>query len=200
MGARGKSKYSKVFQEGQRFGKWTVVSSEIVIDHEAKINCRCDCGTITLVSCYTILNETSTACKICSHKKTGRDRHSWKGVGDIPASRFKRIANPLERQALAETWNMSGGVCALTGWPISLNDRTASPDRIDPTKGYTTDNIQWVHKHVNISKNVFDMEHFISLCHAVVRQHSYDPQKKHSDNVFGHKLGSTDLSKDQNYD
>lgn len=194
MGLKNKSKYSGVFLEGQRFSKWVVVSSNIVIEHEAKVLCQCDCGTRALVSCYTILKGTSTACTICSHAKSGKHRHSWKGIGDIPASRFKRIKNPLERQALAETWIKSKGICALTGWQISIEDRTASPDRIDPSKGYTVDNIQWVHKHANISKNMFDMDHFITLCHAIVNQHPINPHKQYSDNVFGKQISGSESS------
>ena len=47
---------------------------------------------------------------------------------------------------------LSGGVCQITSIPFELdntqgskrNPFTASPDRIDNTKGYTKDNVQWV--------------------------------------------------------
>lgn len=43
--------------------------------------------------------------------------------------------------------------CALTGWSIRFGKRqTASLDRIDSTKGYTSDNIQLIHKDINILK------------------------------------------------
>jgi len=45
--------------------------------------------------------------------------------------------------------------------------RTASLDRIDSTKNYTIDNIQWVHKDVNKMKMDFSQEYFIEMCRLV---------------------------------
>ena len=48
--------------------------------------------------------------------------------------------------------------CSYTGLPLKFNskttmsDGTASIDRIDSSKDYTIDNIQWVHKKVNTIK------------------------------------------------
>lgn len=47
---------------------------------------------------------------------------------------------------------------------------TASLDRIDSTKGYTLDNIQWVHKHINVMKMDLDQEYFIKLCKLVTKK------------------------------
>jgi len=45
------------------------------------------------------------------------------------------------------------------------NDRsriqTASPDRIDSTKGYATDNFQWVHKRINRMKNILSTDELL---------------------------------------
>jgi len=41
---------------------------------------------------------------------------------------------------------------------------TASLDRIDSTKGYTLDNIQWVHKTLNRLKMNLDNQEFIEWC------------------------------------
>ena len=45
---------------------------------------------------------------------------------------------------------------------------TASLDRIDSSKGYIEGNVQWVHKHINLMKNVFSNEYFIEMCKQVV--------------------------------
>ncbi len=46
-------------------------------------------------------------------------------------------------------------------------ERTASLDRIDSSKGYTKDNIQWVHKHVNLMKHKFDQKYFVDICKLI---------------------------------
>lgn len=45
---------------------------------------------------------------------------------------------------------------------------TASIDRIDSSKGYTKDNIQWVHKNVNIMKMDQTMDQFLYICKKIV--------------------------------
>jgi len=44
---------------------------------------------------------------------------------------------------------------------------TASLDRIDSTKSYHKDNIQWVHKRVNRMKMNYTMEEFVDWCKKV---------------------------------
>lgn len=67
--------------------------------------------------------------------------------------------------------------CALTGMDISFaktkkghatGETTASLDRIDPSRGYTEGNVQWVHKWVNIIKWDFTQEEFLDICKMVV--------------------------------
>lgn len=46
---------------------------------------------------------------------------------------------------------------------------TASLDRIDSSKGYTLDNIQWIHKDLNTMKMAFDQKYFLEMCVAVAK-------------------------------
>ena len=67
--------------------------------------------------------------------------------------------------------------CALSGLPISISntvkgdmnrgETTASLDRINSTKGYSRDNVQWVHKTVNKMKMDLDESEFIGMCKAI---------------------------------
>lgn len=55
------------------------------------------------------------------------------------------------------------------GWGRGFQTNgTASLDRIDNTKGYIENNVQWVHKDINQMKMDFTMEYFIELCNKVV--------------------------------
>lgn len=66
--------------------------------------------------------------------------------------------------------------CALTGLDVFFPKTskeyktftaTASVDRIDPNLDYTMDNIQIVHKYINIMKNKLSQEEFIRFCKLV---------------------------------
>lgn len=65
--------------------------------------------------------------------------------------------------------NCYTGSCALTGWDLTMDygNCTASFDRIDSEKPYELGNIQWVHTMVNMCKNKYSQEKFISMCRAV---------------------------------
>lgn len=101
--------------------------------------------------------------------------HNRDSVGNITKSLWTPIVNQARRRAIPfeitreEAWLLyleQGGLCALSGVPLrfSVNmrdqreDQTASLDRIDSAKGYVSGNVQWVHKKVNILKNVMGNE------------------------------------------
>lgn len=76
-------------------------------------------------------------------------------------------------QDLADLWCFQNGMCALTGWSLTLKQTsrdytaTASVDRIDPMFGYIKSNIQWCHKDVNTSKWDHPEEKFFEICRSV---------------------------------
>ncbi len=60
--------------------------------------------------------------------------------------------------------------CALSGLSIVFKNarhKTASLDRIDSKKGYTIDNVQWVHKDINRMKSSLKQNYFIKLCKLI---------------------------------
>ena len=66
--------------------------------------------------------------------------------------------------------------CALSGLDIEFSRKlkdgttTASLDRIDSSKGYIQNNVQWVHKDINRIKQNLDQEKFIELCKMVAKE------------------------------
>ena len=77
-----------------------------------------------------------------------------------------------------ELYQKQQGKCALSKIPIVFglaNHRTscttASLDRIDSTIGYIKDNVQWVHKSINIMKCDLSSDIFIGFCHSVSDKH-----------------------------
>ena len=79
-----------------------------------------------------------------------------------------------------EMWVKQDKKCKLSGLDINfknINTKktrhrfdlvcTASLDRIDSKKGYTLDNIQLVHKDINMMKKEYNQKYFIEMCKLV---------------------------------
>lgn len=96
-----------------------------------------------------------------------REHASWKGYGEISGRLFYSIKrHAIERNllfliSLEQIWDLflkQNRKCALSGIDLKFSssarssDGTASLDRIDSLKGYTVDNVQWVHKELNEMK------------------------------------------------
>lgn len=76
--------------------------------------------------------------------------------------------------------------CKYSNLPIELTESrknsnvdfekmTASIDRINSNKGYTIDNVQWVHKDINRMKWAFPEERFFELCYLVNKHGNHEP-------------------------
>lgn len=166
---------------GQKFGRWTVLD---VIrngprDTRAKFVCKCACGSVKEVLIDNAVSGKSTGCRKCSGM-AGSKNPRWGGTKNVPFSFFsimKKSASARDYDVdvtiddIQELWDSSSGCCALSGVPITLSTKkmgcTASIDRIDSSRGYTKDNIQFVHKHVNLMKNHFDQAYFIEMCRKI---------------------------------
>lgn len=78
-------------------------------------------------------------------------------------------------EEVAALYELQKGKCAMTGWDIgwvqSGWNHSASIDRIDNLKGYTLDNIQLVHKSVNMARGTLSVVEFIDMCNAVANNY-----------------------------
>lgn len=181
MGAKGSTKYSLV-KEGVTFGEWVVIG-QVFIDRYAKIPCKCSCGITKDVDAYSLTSGKSRSCKQCGISQKTTANPSWKGYEEIPQSwfsGFKRNAKRGFNITLQDVWHqylIQDRKCALSGLDIGFTNLslergnrsfTASIDRIDSKKGYVINNIQLVHKDVNIMKNAFSQDRFFHICKLVV--------------------------------
>lgn len=187
MGAKGQTKYSTV-PIGTKYGKWEVVG-EVYMDRYAKVPCRCECGVQKSVDAYTLLQGRTGGCIHCfnSNKETSNNS-AWKGYEEIPSSwltRYKTYSKKkgdlfsLSIEDVWEQYEKQGRRCALSNLNIDFKNQlgagkkwkglvcSASLDRIDSNKNYTPENIQLVHKHVNMIKNAYDQDYFLSLCKLI---------------------------------
>lgn len=61
----------------------------------------------------------------------------------------------------------------MSGIPLAFDTRSgfgdgnASLDRIDSSKGYVKNNLQWLHKDINIMKRHHSEKYFLELCQKI---------------------------------
>ncbi len=107
-----------------------------------------------------------------SRKTFGIPKASWASINSGAASRGLEML--IDREFLRELFDKQNGLCSLTGEPLTFKGEshdktTASLDRIDSSRGYVPDNVQWVHREVNIMKLDHEQSKFIELCRKVAR-------------------------------
>ena len=164
--------------EGLKFGKLTAIerldSIFVGKDNNKKFQwkflCECGCEYITVGS-YVKRGRI----KSCGCDKNRKDKNgNWQGFGEIPKSKWRVIGqNAIQRKLeftitiefINELYKTQQRKCALSGMHIDM--KNASLDRVNSYKGYTPDNIQWVHKKINKLKGQYDDGEFIDLCRKV---------------------------------
>lgn len=112
-------------------------------------------------------------CKACSNKSN----HPAGMVGPVRLSwyrSFKKSAMTrgycweISAEDVATLYDQQKGRCCYSdlpiGWSVSGCSHTASIDRIDNDKGYTLENIQLVHKDVNMMRGSLEDGYFKELC------------------------------------
>jgi len=172
---------------GDKIGHWFVMNPiPKLIQYDQNryrrlILVRCDCGTERWLNASVLRSGASKSCG-CSTYGQGAANSHWSGTSHISGTFFGKLEHgakyrkkkfTLTIEQLEELYVKQDGKCALSGLPIRIaltkaEDTTASVDRIDSNKGYIIDNVQWVHKSVNLMKQSLTDSDFISLCEHVV--------------------------------
>lgn len=92
-------------------------------------------------------------------------------LGVIRAKK-KNIEWNLSLEFLLSLWEKQQAMCAYSGVPLTFEDNhphTVSLDRLDSSKGYTEDNVQFVCTIVNYIKQRFDEDIFFDYCKLVTQ-------------------------------
>lgn len=152
-----------------------------------KYNCLCDCGNRTIVIGSNLRKGTTKSCG-CINKARANNSKYWTGYGDISGEFWNQIVIGAKSRkievsiTIQDIWNLflkQDRKCALSGMEIQFastlresknRETTASLDRIDSSKSYTLDNIQWLHKDVNRMKNKYNQEYFIEICQKIINK------------------------------
>ena len=182
---------------GDKFGRLTIMKIIPSIRYGSWVECCCDCDKINKkwkgrISQLKNGNTKSCGCLQKIITKVTRYKQSiirWKGTKDISKTYFSRLKQGAKHRKkefnitieyLQELLEKQEYKCALTGLSIrctrnvnkhsdSYEEQTASIDRIDNTKGYIIDNIQWIHKDINNMKQALKEEIFIKYCNLVTK-------------------------------
>lgn len=88
----------------------------------------------------------------------------------ISNARVREIGFFITPEEAWTVWIAQGGRCALSGVELNMKscyEVTASLDRIDSYNEYSYDNIQWIHKDLNIMKGCLTTEEFVERCLSV---------------------------------
>lgn len=121
-----------------------------------------------------------------------RKHKLWKGFGDISGDYWRTIKEAGRRfdtfditiEYLWDLFIKQEQKCVISGLPLYFNtkvgslsqngfqQRTASLDRIDSTKGYVKGNVQWVDKYVNRMMTDFPKEKFLGLVKTIYEYQS----------------------------
>ena len=177
---------------GNKYGRLTIknfLRREVLSNPGVKskykyyYTCECDCGNIKEVSRLSLNGGRNSCGCLLNERPVWNQRKSWTGYGEISGRIWTALKNKaFERElgfdiTIEDAWKQfenQNGCCSLTGVPLifsNSNSRTASLDRIDNTKGYLKDNIQWLHKDVNWMKGKFSNNIFRQIL-ALVATHT----------------------------
>ncbi len=169
---------------GRQVGQWLILGlarNTGAPQYRQIWRCQCGCGFVREIDKSSVLSGRSVGCRSCTGKRhTGNQNPNWRGQGSIPSSFFTSLLNNARIRDIPVSitivdvdwlWSQSGKSCALSGVPIEIAE-TASLDRIDSNGTYDKNNIQWVHKDIQLMKNCLPQERFVELCSLVATKSS----------------------------
>lgn len=179
--------YKKVDYTNKKIGSWLVLGPAKYIPTKTGGRylwyCRCDCGKEKWNNTTAMLYGRSSMCLTCKNSSKNMSKENngnWKGYGEIPGEVLHRIKGGATRRRknnrklqmeitckdLDYLWKKQHGKCAYTQRSLTLL-KDASLDRIDSSKGYLVDNIEWVHKDVNKAKMALSKEDFLQMVYEI---------------------------------
>ncbi len=171
----------------QRFGKLTVIKKDedyISPKHKKKYTkwiCKCNCGNTISVLAGHLTNSHVFQCRKCQHKSMQLNGYIssryFYGIKTGAKKRNLYFDTKIDREYLWNLFLKQNKKCALSNLQIHFSETirqetshkgtTASLDRIDNSKGYTKNNIQWTHKHINRIKWKLDQKELLKICKKI---------------------------------
>lgn len=174
-------KFTPEFLNGKKFAMLTWMrpshKNERNVYHDVWL---CDCGKEITLRTGDVVCGRIKSCS-CQRFKSGPTHVLWTGHGDITGAFWASVtANAKNRKielgiTIEEAWDKflkQDKRCAFTGEILTFSkgvkhDGTASLDRVDSSKPYSPDNVQWIHKTLNYIKRDLSDEEFFGWCRKI---------------------------------
>lgn len=170
----GADNYRK-YQAGDQKHNLTLIKYLPYDGYHVKVLVSCICGNIFETN--SSLFGTTKSCRECYNIQNNGTKHpSYKGTQYISQTYFSQIKLNAKTRKLKFNLTINyldwllqdqNFKCYLSGISIGLDNKTASLDRIDSSKGYIKSNVAWCHKDINRIKSNFSNEYFKNLCTKV---------------------------------
>lgn len=173
---------------GQKFNKLTVVGVARYTRGKTKKSCyklvvQCSCESTQFTIFVHALGKTqSCGCSTNYESRIGERNYKFRGYREIRGRYWAQVQHGAQTRGLEfsisleciwDIFEQQNRRCALSGVLISFGPgpQTASLDRIDPSLGYISGNVQWVHKKINIIKMDLSVSDFVEWCRLVSTNH-----------------------------
>lgn len=157
-------------EKNDRFGK-------------VRLKCKCFCGKEFTCNKSSIIRNLTKSCGCLKSSKLRKN-----GYEDVSSQYMRRLEIGARKrgktfnitpQDIWEVFVAQNKKCALSNLDLSFSPdynhperQTASVDRKDNSKGYEKDNIQIVHKTVNVCKMFLNQDEFIAMCNLTAKNHN----------------------------
>lgn len=175
-----KGKYKTLHLEGQQISNLKVIKRTNPEERgHSKWLCKCICGKEKIIGSRYLLDKRNKNKACGCIKNPNKEKHpSWKGFGEISGAYWYKLSYGAKIRkkeftiTIENAWNLflcQNRRCKLSGVELTFThsyikdfkNQTASLDRIDSSKGYTEDNVQWIHKDIQTMKMDQSDEKFI---------------------------------------
>jgi hypothetical protein len=177
----------------QKVGSYTIIGEGKLIKFKSQKSSirywkvKCDCGSEKEISKWHLVYGNVHGCNDCYGDRHRFEKsHLWKGdsihVTGMYFNKIKKCAEKrkipfsVTREDLDKVFQSQNGLCVYTKFPLNFETSgkmgTASLDRINSKDGYTSTNIQWVHKDVNSMKWDLSNEKFIEICQIITENYN----------------------------
>lgn len=163
---------------GKTFGIITIIEESHKSKYGVKyIYGQCPNNHIKVFRLQRLIRGISTKkCQSCRVWEKG-EFLSGRWLGSLHNNAKNRsIAVEVSMEDIEKQWKKQNGICAISGIKLEVpictnkgNSGTGSLDRIDSSKNYTKDNIQWIHKKLQILKWNMSIEEVLEWCRLILK-------------------------------
>ena len=200
-------KFPDKLEPGLKINHITLLERIQIPNKNSYRNCwkyQCDCGKIGIRREDNLKPKINISCGCISGfaQGTAKNNKKWTGYKDISGLYLWDLKNKAKRRKLSweiteqELWKLflkQGKKCPYLNEELTFASaaekrnglkQTASLDRIDSSKGYIIDNIQWIHKRVQMMKKDLSESEFLKWCELVSNHQSTEPTPRQSPTRF----------------